>query len=270
MKEVSKLKPNKSQAKFIPLVDIPQLLAEAERELLSVNPHPEDRSIAAIAVEKLMGLPVELIRTSGRQSGVDDDDLPTIAEEERAKGEAAAAIANKLGKSGTELKGEEYVAELRSSPDAQLTRAAIKAIRKSTPAVVLGPGVALAQGLTDFPYEIPCSGTQKITVSISRVDPKQRIAVASVVDPRTHAAFWEYFDDREFEIEILDDSERLTMHLACAFEVRLEVEINAMVFLPRGPLKHDRVRGGLCGELDHSAVSAAALRALTQQLSLGL
>jgi hypothetical protein len=269
-KEVCKLKPEESQAKFIPLVDIPHLLAEAERELLSLSPHPDDKSIAAIAVQKLAGLPIELIRTLGRQRSVDDDDLTAIAEKERAKGEAAAGIANKLGRSISELTGEQYVAELRGSPDAPLTRTAIKSIRKSTPAVALGPGVSLSQGVADFPYEIPCSDTQKLSVRISRVDPKQRTAIAWVVDPGEHAAFWEYFDDREFEIEILDETRELTMHLACAFQVTLEVEINATVFLPRGQLKHDRVRGGLCGELDHSAVAAAAVRQLTQQLKLGL
>lgn len=270
MKKVSKLKPVKSQAQFIALTDIPNLLAEAERDLLSMNPHPEDRSIVAIAVHHLIGLPIELIRTLGRQSSVNDVDLPTVAEGERATGEAAAAIANKLGKSSKTLTGDIYVAELCSSPDSQLTRTAIKAIRKSTPAIALGPGVSLTQGVSDFPYEIPCAETQRLKVHISSVDPKLRTAVALVKDPGSHYEFWAYFDSREFEIEILDDVDKLTLQLASAFQVLLEVEINATVFLPRGPLKHDRVRGGLCGTLDHVAVAAIAVQTLTRQLDLGL
>jgi hypothetical protein len=263
------MKESSPMPKYVALADVPALLAATERQLLSVSPHPDDHCCAAISVQNLESLPIELIRTKGRQGDVEDEDLTAVAEQERAKGEAAAIIATKLGESGPGLAGETYVAELVNSPDAQLTRDAIKAIRRPTPAVSLGPGISLGQGVEDFPHEIPCEGNQLLTVKISGVTPKPRRAIAQVVDPRSHSEFWAYFDDREFEIDIVDDSDALTLKLASAIEMEMEVEITATVVLPRGVLKHDRVRAGLCQGLDHAAVANAVVHRLTQQLNLG-
>lgn len=267
-KQVITMKDTTPSTKYVALADIPAVLASTERQLLSVSPHPDDRCCTAISVQNLMALPIELIRTRGRQGDVEDADLTAVAEKERAEGEAAAAIATKLGKSAQKLDGETYVAELIQSPDAQLTRDAIKSIRRSTPAVALGPGVSLGQSVEDFPHEIPCDGNQVLVVNIRGVIPKPLHAIARVVDPRDHAQFWAYFDDREFEIEIVDDSDALTLKLASAIEMEMEIEISPTVTLPRGALKHDRVRAGLCRSLDHTAVANAVMRRLKQQLKL--
>lgn len=262
------VKSKKKPEQYVVLSDIPELFERAGKELDRLSPHPVDKCVRAVKAKYLTRIPVELIRTQGREG--ECIPLSEITEEERQQAQAASAIADQVVKAGPSLPAERFVELMKNSPRQDLTREAIKAARRSRPATLLGPGISVAQGPIDVPAELTCSEPQLVRVRALGFAPDQRWVIAKISHVGAHHEFWRYFDELRVAIEVTDPQDLRTLVLSYFIEAEVGIEITPTVVLPRGSLKHETVRAALTNSLDHRDIAARALGMLTEQLRLDL
>ena len=255
------------KGRFVPTSAVATAIEAASRLFTRLSPHSQDNCIPAISIESLEGIQICWIQVDPPQKDAAHTGLEEAAAEDVDRTKRTADHVRELfDESQRGQSGEAFIKALHQSPDINLAREMLRRSNSGGVDVTSTRGSLLTKNGGKAVVELPCAEVQTVRIKVGVSNEKQ--VCVTIVDPMSHADFWQYFPDKTVFMEVVDTKDQKSLLCCRMIDEILTVEINVTVLSPHGRRTREGVQASLSQSLDHRALARKLVDRLCSQYEL--